>query len=119
MEFRQATRNTVSAGTIRNRLHVQGMNARRPMVVPRLTAEHRRRRLEWATEHRTWTINQWASVLFTDESRYTVDHNGGRIRVWRRRNERNNPAFALERDRWGRGSFRFIVVHSCTWSRAT
>lgn len=103
-EFRRTTGVTISDSTIRNRNHAGGLHARRPLVVPRLTDVHRRRRREWATEHRGWTINQWTQVLFTDESRFTVDHNDGRIRVWRGRNERRNPAFVQEHDRWGRGS---------------
>ena len=53
--------------------------------------------MQWAREHRGWT-------LFSDESRFTVDHNDGRIRVWRHRGERFHPQFAVAHNRWGAGS---------------
>ena len=103
-EVRQARCINVGVQTIRNRLHDSGLRARRPNVVPVLTQRHRQDRLQWAREHRGWTLNQWSRVLFLDESRFTVDHNHGRIRVWRRRGERFHPQFAVAHSRWGAGS---------------
>uniref|UniRef100_A0A3B5AE63 Transposase Tc1-like domain-containing protein n=1 Tax=Stegastes partitus TaxID=144197 RepID=A0A3B5AE63_9TELE len=57
----------VSRQTIRNRLHRFGLNARRPLQVTPLTPRHRRVRLQWAQDHVTWTMQQWSTVLFTDE----------------------------------------------------
>uniref|UniRef100_A0A3B1IY54 Transposase Tc1-like domain-containing protein n=1 Tax=Astyanax mexicanus TaxID=7994 RepID=A0A3B1IY54_ASTMX len=45
-------------------------------------------RLAWAREHLRWTRDQWASVLFSDESRFTLSRNDGRQRCWRRQGER-------------------------------
>ena len=39
-----------------------------------------------------------------DESRFTVDHNDGRIRVWRRRGERFHLQFVVAHNRLGAGS---------------
>ena len=36
----------------------------------------------------TWTRRQRSHVMFTDDSRFRLDHNDGRVRVWRRRGER-------------------------------
>ncbi|KAF8795654.1 hypothetical protein HNY73_000130 [Argiope bruennichi] len=49
--LRSATGISVSAQTVRNRLHSVDMYARRPMVCVTLTARHRCVRREWATEH--------------------------------------------------------------------
>ena len=103
-EWRQACGVNVRIQTARYRLHDRGLNARRPHVVPDLTARHRRLRLQWAEEHRGWTLNQWGTVLFTDESRFTVDHNDGHVRVWRRQGARYDPQFAVQHNRWGAGS---------------
>ncbi|GFS96275.1 transposable element Tcb2 transposase [Trichonephila clavipes] len=70
--LRSATGTTVSTQTVRNRLHGVGMNARQPMVCVRLTSRHRRDRREWAIEHVKWRRNEWSSVLFSDESRFSV-----------------------------------------------
>ena len=48
-------------------------------------------RLAWARDHVTWTQNDWAPVLFTDESRFCVDFTDRRARVWRMSNERFAP----------------------------
>ena len=68
-EFHIATGRRLSGQTIRNRLHEDGMNARRPAIGLILTPDHRIRRLEFAQEHRDWRMREWESVLFTDESR--------------------------------------------------
>uniref|UniRef100_A0A3B4YEN0 Transposase Tc1-like domain-containing protein n=1 Tax=Seriola lalandi dorsalis TaxID=1841481 RepID=A0A3B4YEN0_SERLL len=78
----------VSSQTIRNRLHCFGLNARRPLQVTPLTPRHRRERLQWAQDHVTWTMQQWSTVLFTDECWVTLHRNDGRQRCWKRRGER-------------------------------
>ena len=95
---------TVSTQTVRNRLHAAGLRARRPVVRVPHTRQHRQNRLEWCIEHRTWTLQQWANVLFTYESRFCLDFNDGRIRVWRRSGERYADANVVEHDRYRGGS---------------
>ena len=41
----------------------------------------------WCRCHVTWTRRQWSHVMFTDESRFSLDHNDGQVQVWRRRGE--------------------------------
>ena len=57
----------ISATALRRRLHNAGMYARRPFECIPLNGRHRNARLRWAREHVSWTRQQWASVLFTDE----------------------------------------------------
>ncbi|KAI3361517.1 hypothetical protein L3Q82_013667 [Scortum barcoo] len=80
LQFRlQDVRGTrVSRQTIHNRLHRFGLNARRPLQVTPLTPRHRRERLQWAQDHVTWTMQQWCTVLFTDECQVTLHRNDGR-----------------------------------------
>ena len=72
-DLQQATNVRVSAQTVRNRIHESGMRARRPQVGPELTAQHRAARLTFSREHLGWQIRQWRPVLFTDESRFTLN----------------------------------------------
>ena len=59
----------ISHQTIRNRLHAAGLRARKPAKRPKMTAAHRAARLRWAREHVRWNRQQWANVMFSDESR--------------------------------------------------
>ena len=84
---------------MRNRLHSAGLRARRPYVGVPLSQKHRKARLAWTRQHRRWTNQQWATVHFTDESRFLLLDR--RRRVWRRRGDR----YAIvEHDRYGGGS---------------
>ncbi|KAK7091420.1 hypothetical protein V1264_009103 [Littorina saxatilis] len=101
----QASTYTVVRGqTIRNRLHNFGLRARRPVRGTTLTANHRAARRAWCTQHVRWQRQQWAQVLFTDESRFCLEPADGRIRVWRRREERFAEGAVLEQQRFGGGS---------------
>ncbi|GFX97189.1 transposable element Tcb2 transposase [Trichonephila clavipes] len=81
--LRSATGTTVSTQTIRNRLHDVGLYAHQPMVCVKLTSRHRRDRREWETEHVNWRRNEWSSVLFSDESRFSVHPDNRHIFIWR------------------------------------
>lgn len=103
-ELRQATHVTVCQQTVRNRLREAGLTSRRAAVCIPLTPAHRQARLAWSQRYQRWTREQWGRVLFSDESRYTLSHSDGRIRVWRRPGERFSDVCIQERDRYGGGS---------------
>ncbi|GFV84956.1 HTH_Tnp_Tc3_2 domain-containing protein [Trichonephila clavipes] len=52
---------------------MQSLYARRPVVCVPLNGRQRRNRLCWAREHVSWTQQQWASVLFTERVRFTME----------------------------------------------
>ena len=63
----------------------------------------------WLRRHdlRIWRWQCWQSVLFTDESRFSLyigENSDDRIRVYRRKGERDTDACVIERDRYGGGS---------------
>ncbi|GFW88920.1 transposable element Tcb2 transposase [Trichonephila clavipes] len=101
--LRSATGTTVSTQTVRNRLHVVGLYACRPMECVRLTSWHRRDHRYWATEHVNWRRNEWSNVPFSDESHFSVHPDNRRIFIWRDCGSRNNPAFVHESVRFGGG----------------
>ncbi|GFV29846.1 transposable element Tcb1 transposase [Trichonephila clavipes] len=45
--------------------------------------------------------NEWGRVLFTDESRFSLNSDSHRILIWRERGSRNHPSNIIERDRYG------------------
>lgn len=87
-EHLNASGRLISTQTVRNRLHEAGLYARRQCRQVFLLPRHRRARLEWATEHLNWGSNEWRRVLFSDESRFTIDGPDRRIKIWRRTGER-------------------------------
>ena len=87
-QLQVATRTRASGQTIRRRLHTRTLWARKPCAAVPLTRRHRQARLNWTRIHRRWTQRQWNNVLFTDESRFNLEHSDGRQRVWRRPGER-------------------------------
>lgn len=103
-ELHRATGVRLCGQSVRNRLRSANLRARRPLTAVPLTQRHRQTRIAWANTHRRWIQRQWNEVLFTDESRFNVDFADGRLRVWRRRNERFDPENIIQRDRYGGGS---------------
>lgn len=87
----------ISATTVRRRLHNAGLYARRPVVCVSLNRRQISARLCWAREHVSWTRQQWASVLFTDESRFTLESDSGRQLFWREQRTRYNQSNIVER----------------------
>lgn len=91
----------ISGNTTRRRLVESGLSCRRPVKGPILTPALRQRRLAWCETRVRWTRQRWSTVLFTDESRFSVSFADGRRRVWRRRGERHAANCILEFNRWG------------------
>ncbi|UYV77354.1 crispld1 [Cordylochernes scorpioides] len=82
--------------TISRRLVANGLHSCRPLRRLPLAPPNRRQRLEWCRARSTW-ITEWHRVVFSDESRFCLSSDSRRVRVWRRRGERSNPAAIVER----------------------
>ncbi|GFX99363.1 hypothetical protein TNCV_1550271 [Trichonephila clavipes] len=65
-------RKQISRKTVAGRLRGGGLYARRPVVCVPLPRQHRTARLQWCREHHNWTEQDWACVLFSDESRFSL-----------------------------------------------
>ncbi|GFW50893.1 HTH_Tnp_Tc3_2 domain-containing protein [Trichonephila clavipes] len=73
----------ISASTVRSRLHNTGLYARRSVVFASLNGQQRRICLSWTRENVSCTKQRCVSVLFTDESRFTLDSDSGRLLIWK------------------------------------
>ncbi|GFX78789.1 transposable element Tcb2 transposase [Trichonephila clavipes] len=82
--------------TIRRRLAEGHLGSRRPLCKLALRPTHRRLCLEWCRARGNCTAAEWNQVVFSDESRFNISCDDNRVRVWRPRGERLNPALALQ-----------------------
>ncbi|GFR60530.1 transposable element Tcb1 transposase [Elysia marginata] len=98
----------ISANTVRRRLSTSGLRARRPYIGLILDQRQRHQRTLWAQEHAAWDRIQWRSVVFSDESRFCIDHADGRVRVWRRSGERYQADCVREHEEWGGASLMML-----------
>ncbi|UYV76947.1 hypothetical protein LAZ67_14002536, partial [Cordylochernes scorpioides] len=87
---------SISTRTISRRLVANGLHSCCPLRRLPLTPPNRRQRLEWCRARSTW-MTEWHKVVFSDESRFCLSSDSRRVRVWRRRGERSNPAAIVER----------------------
>ncbi|GFU54538.1 transposable element Tcb1 transposase [Trichonephila clavipes] len=82
-QFLAASGKQISRKTVVRRLKGGGLYARRPVVCVPLTRQHRTARLQWCREHHNWTEQDWACVLFSDESRFSLSSDCRRQLIWR------------------------------------
>ena len=78
----------VSDNKVRRCLAEHNYRPRRPAIGPPSTRAHRRAPLAFSREHIHWTVDDWAKVLFMDESRVSLYASDRRARVYRRPTER-------------------------------
>ncbi|GFV07644.1 transposable element Tc3 transposase [Trichonephila clavipes] len=94
-------RKQISRKTVARRLRGGGgLYARRPVVCVPLTRQHRTARLQWCREHHNWTEQDWACVLFSDESRFSLSSDCRRQLIWRESGTAYRPENIQEKDRY-------------------
>ncbi|GFY26628.1 transposable element Tcb2 transposase [Trichonephila clavipes] len=93
-------RKAISRKTVARRLRGGGLYARRPVVCVPLTRQHRTARLQWCREHHNWTEQDWACVLFSDESRFSLSSDCRRQLIWRESGTAYRPENIQEKDRY-------------------
>ncbi|GBN39766.1 Transposable element Tcb2 transposase [Araneus ventricosus] len=100
-QLSSATGTTVSRQTVYRRLGHIGLYARRPVRCVPLTATHCRLRLAWSREHALWTPQQWSCVMFSDESRFSLQSDSRRTFIWRVPGTRYHQESSIERHHYG------------------
>ncbi|GFW63466.1 transposable element Tcb2 transposase [Trichonephila clavipes] len=99
-QFLAASGKQISRKTVARRLRGRGIYARRPVVCVPLTRQHRTARLQWCREHQNWTEQDWACVLFSDESRFSLSSDCRRQLIWRGSGTAYRPENIQEKDRY-------------------
>ncbi|GFU58747.1 transposable element Tcb2 transposase [Trichonephila clavipes] len=99
-QFLAASGKQISRKTVARCLRGGGLYACRPVVCVPLTRQHRTARLQWCREHHNWTEQDWACVLFSDESRFSLSSDCRRQRIWRESGTAYRPENIQEKDRY-------------------
>ncbi|GFU82596.1 transposable element Tcb2 transposase [Trichonephila clavipes] len=99
-QFLAASRKQISRKTVARRLRGGGLYARRPVVCVPLTRHHRTARLQWCREHHNWTEQDWACVLFSDESRFSLSSDCRGQLIWRESGTAYRPENIQEKDQY-------------------
>ncbi|KAH9378311.1 hypothetical protein HPB48_003998 [Haemaphysalis longicornis] len=86
---------SASVSTIKRRLEERKLKSHVAAQKPRLSVSNKTARLNFATEHASWTMDDWKTVLFSDESTFTTRWEQ-KQRVWRPVNARYDPLYVQE-----------------------
>ena len=100
----------VSSRTVRSRLFSAGLRGCVAAKKPLLRDPTIRKRLAFAREHRDWTIEQWNSVLWSDESSFQLFCGAKRAYVRRRVGEKYSPQCIVPTVKHGGGS---LMIWGC------
>ncbi|GFX30122.1 transposable element Tcb1 transposase [Trichonephila clavipes] len=100
-QLSSANGKTVSRQTVHRRLGHIGLYVRRPVRCVPLNATHFRLRLTWSSEHALWTPQQWSCVMFSDESRFSLQSDSRRALICRVPGTRYHQENTTERHRYG------------------
>ncbi|GFW84775.1 transposable element Tcb2 transposase [Trichonephila clavipes] len=117
MMLSSATDTTVSRKTVYRRLGHIGLYARRPVRCVPLTATFCRLQLTWSREHSLCTSQQWSCVMFSDESRFSLQSDSCRTLIWRAPGTHYHQENTIERHRYGGAGWlvwRGIILGSRT-----
>ena len=98
--------------SVKKYINEAGFFSRIPATRPTLMARHVEKRLAWAKERVDWPLEKWMTVVFSDESRFTVEGNDGGEHVLRPVGARYHPKYVHQKTKFGGGS---VMVWACFW----
>ena len=101
----------ISSRTVRNRLREHNIRPRRPAIHPILLPRDRAARLKCCRRYLRFRIQDWANILFTDESRFHLDSSDGRSHIYRHVGELYADACVIQRQSFGGGSVMVYKFH--------
>lgn len=110
VEINQSLVAPISLTTVKRRLREKGLIGRVAVKKPLLRPVNKKKRLQFAKEHKNWTIDDWKNVLWTDESKFELFGSHRRQYCRRKVNERYKPNCILPTTKHGGGS---VMVWGC------
>jgi transposase len=114
--LQEITNRDVSAETVRRALKRTGMKSAVKTKRPQLQPRHRKARIEWAEAHKSWTIEDWKRVVWSDETKINRLGSDGRSWVWKKKGERLSDRTVAGTMKFGGGS---IMIWGCMFWEGT
>ena len=96
--------------TVARALNNAGMKATDKKKKPALSKKNIKERLAFAKSHRDWTVEDWKSVIFSDETKINRFNSDGRSWTWFREGEVLQPRNVAQTTKHGGGG---IMLWSC------
>ncbi|GFU71807.1 transposable element Tcb2 transposase [Trichonephila clavipes] len=81
--------------------------------------QHRTARLQWCREHHNWTEQDWACVLFSDESRFSLSSDCRRQLIWRESGTAYRPENIQEKGPISDMQYHGVGRHHDQWPHAS
>ncbi len=109
MNASQSSRH-ISTSAVQRRLYDSGLQGWIAAMTPLLRKNNKNKRIAWVKKHEEWTVHQWNSVLWSDESKFEIFGSTHRVYVRRREGEWMVSAYVVpivKHGRWG------MVVWRC------
>jgi transposase len=102
--LRDITNQPLSAKTVHRHLSQAGMKAVVKRKRPFLSKKHRRERMDFAITHQDWTVEDWKTVVWSDETKINRFGSDGRKWVWKRAGEGLSDRLVQGTQKYGGGS---------------
>jgi hypothetical protein len=109
-EWGQSIGKTVSSVTVRRRLGEMGMKSYVQKRKPFRNRRQIKKRYEWCQRMQVWSDEQWAKVIWSDESHFELINRKNRVMVRRYQHEEDLPLSYQLRQQGGGGS---VSVWGC------
>ena len=90
--------------TVQNGMKEMGMKAAVKRKRPLLTKKHKRERMDFALEHVDWTVEDWKTVVWSDETKINCLGSDGRQWVWKKAGEGLSERLVKGTKKFGGGS---------------
>lgn len=100
-----ASRKTVARALVKS-----GMKAGVKQKKPKLSLKNVKARLDFAKQHKDWTLEDWRHVIWSDETKINRFGSDGRSWYWKHENESRNPRHIQQTVKHGGGS---IMIWGC------
>src|SRR3954454_11823083 len=102
--LKEMTNQSLTSQTTRNYIKKAGMKSAVKATKPLLTKRHRKEALDFALAHQDWTVEDWKTVVWSDETKINRLGSDGRIWVWKKVGEGLSDRLVKETKKFGGGS---------------